>query len=173
MPAWQRQPRMGGTFTRLKMWTQTPSSLPASMKLTPGVEKQRCALSPKARIPTSRRAGVRNCRFSQGCFRTLERLESRSTLLGLFEKWDCSFEERQLFPGDTFLCTDGATESVSDAGEEFRERRLVQAFRRHGGQPSASLLVLAVEEIRQFDPSEQQDDLTLIVAHSRGDVAPA
>jgi hypothetical protein len=167
MPAWQRQPRMGRTFTRLKMWRETPSGLPASMKLTRGVEKQRCALSPKARIPTPRRAEVRNCRCSQDCFRTLERFESRSTVLGLFEKWDCSFEERQRFPGDTFLLyTDGANESFSDAGEEFRERRLVQAFRRHGGQTSASLMVLAVEEIRQFDPSEQQDDITLIVAHS-------
>jgi serine phosphatase RsbU (regulator of sigma subunit)/catechol 2,3-dioxygenase-like lactoylglutathione lyase family enzyme len=103
---------------------------------------------------------------------TLERLESTSTVLGLFENWDCSLEERQLFPGDTFLLfTDGATESFSDAGEEFGERRLVEAFRRHRGQPAQSLIALVVEEIRRFNPSEQQDDITLIVAHCRENVA--
>jgi serine phosphatase RsbU (regulator of sigma subunit)/catechol 2,3-dioxygenase-like lactoylglutathione lyase family enzyme len=105
---------------------------------------------------------------------TLERLESTSTVLGLFENWDCSLEERQLFPGDTFLLyTDGATESCNDAGEEFGERRLVEAFRRHRRQPSESLIALIVEEIRQFNPSEQQDDITLIVVQCRENVAPA
>jgi serine phosphatase RsbU (regulator of sigma subunit) len=97
---------------------------------------------------------------------TRERLESTSTVLGLFENWDCSLEQRQLFPGDTFLLyTDGATESFNEAAEEFGERRLVEAFRRRRGQPSQSLMALIVEEIRQFNPSEQQDDITLIVAH--------
>ena len=31
----------------------------------------------------------------------MERLESTSTVLGLFERWDCAIEERQLDPGDT------------------------------------------------------------------------
>jgi serine phosphatase RsbU (regulator of sigma subunit) len=105
---------------------------------------------------------------------TLERLESTSTVLGLFENWDCALEERQLFPGDTFLLhTDGATESFNDAGEEFGERRLVEAFRRHRGQPSESLIALILDEIRQFNPSEQQDDITLIVAHCQDPVASA
>jgi serine phosphatase RsbU (regulator of sigma subunit)/catechol 2,3-dioxygenase-like lactoylglutathione lyase family enzyme len=105
---------------------------------------------------------------------TLERLESTSTVLGLFEKWDCTLEEQQLFPGDSLLLyTDGATESFNDAGEEFGERRLVEAFRRHRGQPSQSLIALIVEEMRQFNPSEQQDDITLIVAHCRRNVASA
>jgi phosphoserine phosphatase RsbU/P len=99
---------------------------------------------------------------------TLERLESTSTVLELFENWDCSREERQLFPGDTLLLyTDGATESFNEAGEEFGERRLVEGFRRHRDQPSESLIALIVEEIRQFNPREQQDDITLIVAHCR------
>jgi len=104
---------------------------------------------------------------------TLERLESTSTVLGLFENWDCSLEERQLFPGDTLLLyTDGATESFNDGGEEFGERRLVEAFRRHGGQPSEVLMALIVEEIRRFHPSEQQDDITLIATHCRDHVVP-
>jgi serine phosphatase RsbU (regulator of sigma subunit)/catechol 2,3-dioxygenase-like lactoylglutathione lyase family enzyme len=103
---------------------------------------------------------------------TLERLASTSTVLGLFENWDCSLEERQFFPGDTFLLyTDGATEGFNDAGEEFGERRLVEALRRHRGQPSESLIASLVDEIRQFNPGEQQDDITLIVAHCRENVA--
>src|SRR5437899_1650684 len=43
---------------------------------------------------------------------TLERLDSTCTVLGLFEQWDCSIEERQIFAGDTLaLYTDGITES--------------------------------------------------------------
>jgi serine phosphatase RsbU (regulator of sigma subunit) len=65
-------------------------------------------------------------------------------------------------------CTpDGGTESFNEAGEEFGERRLVEAFRRHRGQPSESLIALIVEEMRQYNPREQQDDITLIVAHCR------
>jgi phosphoserine phosphatase RsbU/P len=105
---------------------------------------------------------------------TLERLGSTSTVLGLFEKWDCSLEERQLFSGDTLvLYTDGATESFNDAGEEFAERRLIEALRRYRGQSSQALIASIVEEVRQFNRNEQQDDITLIVAHCRENVTPA
>ncbi len=99
---------------------------------------------------------------------TLERLESKPTVLGLFENWDCSLEERELFPGDTFLLyTDGATESFNSAGEEFGERRLVEALRRHRGLSPQSVITAIVEEVRHFNPNEQQDDITLIVANCR------
>jgi serine phosphatase RsbU (regulator of sigma subunit) len=43
---------------------------------------------------------------------TFQRLESTSTVLGLFEEWNCSLEEQQLFSGDTVaFYTDGITES--------------------------------------------------------------
>jgi serine phosphatase RsbU (regulator of sigma subunit) len=87
---------------------------------------------------------------------TLERLESTSTVLGLVWNWHCSLAESQLLPGAFLLYTDGATESCNDAGEEFGERRLVEAFRRHRGQPSRSLIALNVEEIRQFSPSDSK-----------------
>jgi serine phosphatase RsbU (regulator of sigma subunit)/predicted enzyme related to lactoylglutathione lyase len=99
---------------------------------------------------------------------SLERLNSTSTVLGLFEEWDCSIEERQLFPGDTLaLYTDGITESANDAGEEFGEQRLAEALRRHRKIPSQALLASVVDEIRLFNPNEQQDDITLIVANCR------
>jgi serine phosphatase RsbU (regulator of sigma subunit) len=83
-------------------------------------------------------------------------------------------EERQLFPGDAFLLyTDGATESFNEAGEEFGERRLIEALRRHRAKSSQALISSIVEEVRKFNPNEQQDDITLIVAHCRENVGPS
>jgi serine phosphatase RsbU (regulator of sigma subunit) len=96
---------------------------------------------------------------------TLERLDSTCAVLGLFSNWDCSIGECQLSPGDTLaLYTDGITESFNDAGEEFGEQRLVEALRRHRGLSSETLLTSVLEDVRQFSPHEQYDDITLIVA---------
>lgn len=99
---------------------------------------------------------------------TLERLESTSTVMGLFEEWDCAMEERQLFAGDTLvLYTDGATESSNDAGEEFGEERLAEAARQHRDLPTPELLAAVTDQVRKFSPHEQADDITLIVAKCR------
>src|SRR6266566_5196057 len=53
----------------------------------------------------------------------VDRLESTSTLLGLFREWNCSMREQELFPGDVLaLYTDGITEASNERGEEFGER---------------------------------------------------
>jgi serine phosphatase RsbU (regulator of sigma subunit)/predicted enzyme related to lactoylglutathione lyase len=96
---------------------------------------------------------------------TLERLESTSTVIGLFEQWDCAIEERQLYPGDTLvLYTDGATESSNHAGEEFGEERLTDAMRGRRELSSQELVAALAGQVRQFSPHEQADDITLIVA---------
>jgi serine phosphatase RsbU (regulator of sigma subunit) len=96
---------------------------------------------------------------------TLDRLSSTATVLGMFEEWECATGERRLFAGDTLmLYTDGITESFNDAGEEFGERRLVEALRRARHRPSSELLSHIVEQVREFSPREQSDDITLIVA---------
>ncbi|HJY88022.1 MAG TPA: SpoIIE family protein phosphatase [Candidatus Acidoferrales bacterium] len=101
---------------------------------------------------------------------SLERLGSTATVLGLFDQWDCSIGECQLFRGDTLaLYTDGITESFNDAGEEFGERLLIEALRRHRELSSQALLASIVNDIRQFSPHEQHDDITLIVAKCKGD----
>jgi phosphoserine phosphatase RsbU/P len=99
----------------------------------------------------------------------LERLNSTSTVLGLFNEWDCSMGESRLFSGDTLaLYTDGVTESFNESGEEFGEERLVDALRRRRGLSSQALIKAIVDELRQFSPYEQRDDITLIVAKGRG-----
>jgi serine phosphatase RsbU (regulator of sigma subunit)/predicted enzyme related to lactoylglutathione lyase len=119
----------------------------------------------------ARRLRYANCGHLSGLLlqsdNTMERLDSTSTLLGLFKEWDCSLRECQLSPGDTLaLYTDGVTEASNDLGEEFGEQRLVRALR----QPHEScqgLLSAVLGEVRAFTSGEQRDDITLIVAKCR------
>ena len=102
---------------------------------------------------------------------TLERLDSTCTVLGIFKEWDCLIEERLLCSGDTLaLYTDGITESLNERGEEFGELRLIEVLRRHRELSSQALLTSIVNEVRQFSPHEQQDDITLIVAKCAGEL---
>ena len=60
---------------------------------------------------------------------SIERLESTSTVLGLFTEWDCSIGDCQLFAGDVLaLYTDGVTESFNAAGDEFGEEGVLQSL---------------------------------------------
>jgi serine phosphatase RsbU (regulator of sigma subunit) len=96
---------------------------------------------------------------------SMERLGSTCTVLGLFKEWDCALGENDFHAGDTLLLyTDGVTEAFNDAGDDFGERRLMEALRRHRQRSSRDLLAAIVDEVRQFSPHEQQDDITLIVA---------
>jgi serine phosphatase RsbU (regulator of sigma subunit) len=97
----------------------------------------------------------------------LEKLESTTTVVGLFKEWDCVVGERRLSTGDTVaFYTDGITESFSDGGDEFGERRLVEALRRNHEQPADAQVASIVREVQQFSP-HQHDDITLIVAKCR------
>jgi len=98
----------------------------------------------------------------------LERLDSTATVLGLFPEWDCEIAECPLRPGDALaIYTDGITESWNDAGEEFGERRLIEALRRYRTAAPEAIVASVVEEVRRFSPHEQHDDITLIVAKCR------
>jgi serine phosphatase RsbU (regulator of sigma subunit) len=95
----------------------------------------------------------------------LERLEATCTVVGLFEKWDCAMEERELAPGDTVLLyTDGVTEALNAEGDEFGEERLLEAARQHRELSPPDLLAAVADQARGFSPHEQADDITLIVA---------
>jgi serine phosphatase RsbU (regulator of sigma subunit)/catechol 2,3-dioxygenase-like lactoylglutathione lyase family enzyme len=95
---------------------------------------------------------------------SLERLDSTATIIGAFKTWDCEVGEVQLSAGDTIaLYTDGITESFSDADELFGEDRLIESLRRHRALTPGDCLGAVVEEVRQFSPGEQRDDITLII----------
>jgi len=98
----------------------------------------------------------------------VERLEATCTVLGLFDKWDCDVEERQLEPGDTLVIyTDGVTESFHEHEEQFGEERLIATLQRNRDCASRELIAAVVKEVQEFSPNEQQDDITLIAAKCR------
>jgi serine phosphatase RsbU (regulator of sigma subunit) len=100
---------------------------------------------------------------------TVERLDATATVLGIFKDWDCEIGECHLRPGDTLaLYTDGITESYNSDDEQFGEQRLIEALQRHRNTSSQAALASIVEEVQRFNPHEQHDDITLIIAKHRG-----
>jgi serine phosphatase RsbU (regulator of sigma subunit)/catechol 2,3-dioxygenase-like lactoylglutathione lyase family enzyme len=96
------------------------------------------------------------------------RLDSTGTLLGLFQDWDCPFAECELSPGDLLaLYTDGVTEAYNEKGEEFGEERLFDALRRYRHEPATAAVEAIANQVRQFTPGDQHDDITLILAKCR------
>ncbi len=96
---------------------------------------------------------------------SLDRLESTSTVLGIFKTWECTVGQSTLRRGDLLaLYTDGVTESMNHDFEEYGEDRLVESLRRHRHHPPHSLLTSIVSDVRAFSPAEQHDDITLIIA---------
>src|SRR5579862_3883154 len=117
----------------------------------------------------ARRLRYANCGHLPGLIlrsdSTLDRLASTCTVLGLFEDWKCSIGESSLAPGDTLvLYTDGVTEAFNDRGEEFGEQRLVESLRSHRGLGSQGLLQSILDDVKQFSPRDQHDDITLLIA---------
>jgi len=102
------------------------------------------------------------------CDDSLLRLGATCTVVGLFEKWDCAMEERELAPGDAVLLyTDGVTEALNGEGEEFGEGRVLEATRQHRRLSLPELLEAVADQARRFSSHEQADDITLIVAECR------
>jgi serine phosphatase RsbU (regulator of sigma subunit)/catechol 2,3-dioxygenase-like lactoylglutathione lyase family enzyme len=98
----------------------------------------------------------------------VDRLDATGTVLGLFEKWDCEMGERAIESGDIFaLYTDGITESFDANDEEFGEERLLVTLRKHRDLCAREAIDAVVGEVGKFSPSEQRDDITMIVAKCR------
>jgi len=99
---------------------------------------------------------------------TLETLDATSTVVGLFDRWECSVGESRLSAGDTLVFyTDGVTESFNDTEEQFGQERLIEAMRRNRELAAPALLRTIVDEVRRFSPQKQHDDITLIAAKCR------
>ena len=100
------------------------------------------------------------------------RLEATACVVGLFKDWECPTREGQLFPGDLLaIYTDGITEAFNHLEEEFGEDRLIGALQRHRDRSPADVVAAIIDEVRQFSPHEQYDDVTLIVARCKDDVS--
>ena len=98
----------------------------------------------------------------------MERLTSTAPVVGLFSDWECPTADVQLFSGDLFaIYTDGITEAFNQHDEEFGEERLIDTLQRCRDRSPNDLVAAVLDEVRQFNPYEQRDDVTLIVARCR------
>lgn len=96
---------------------------------------------------------------------SIQKLEATTTVIGLFEQWECAIGQTHLAPGDLLaLYTDGVTESPNASEEEFGEQRLIEALVRNRDRTADSIVRAVVEDVIAFSRQEQFDDITLIVA---------
>ena len=101
---------------------------------------------------------------------TVEKLNSTSTVVGIFKQWDCSVTECRLLAEDMLvLYTDGVTESFNEAWEEFGEQRLIEGLKTYRKLSPQMVITAIINRLKQFSPREQHDDITLIVAKCKGD----
>jgi sigma-B regulation protein RsbU (phosphoserine phosphatase) len=97
----------------------------------------------------------------------VERLESTATVIGIFERWECSVAEVAIEPGDLLVIySDGVTEATRADDEEFGEARLMAELHALDGRPAAEVVTAIFARVQEFSAGTQSDDLTLVVARA-------
>jgi len=103
----------------------------------------------------------------------IRRLETGGMVLGLFEQSTFEEETVALQPGDfVIVFSDGVTEALNMAGEEYMDERLLASIDRHrkGGLESAQrFLENLLADVRAFCDGEMpHDDITLLLVRYDG-----
>jgi sigma-B regulation protein RsbU (phosphoserine phosphatase) len=99
---------------------------------------------------------------------SVERLKATATVIGLFERWECTVREVQLADGDVLVIfSDGVTEAERSEDEEFGEERLIEELRATRRLPSSEIVSSILNSVQQFSAGAQSDDLTLLIARTR------
>ena len=95
----------------------------------------------------------------------VRRLETGGLILGLFPHATYEEETLQLEDGDTLVVfSDGVTEALNSAGDEFGEERLLPCVTEHCGLPTEMLLDRVLAAVKVFAASAaQNDDVTALV----------
>lgn len=103
-----------------------------------------------------------------GADRSIRRLETGGTVVGLFEQVEYQERTIQLYPQDIFVAfSDGITEPENEFGE-FGEARLIETIETHRNLPLdriADQVIAAVQD--WIGSAEQPDDITLVLARAR------
>jgi sigma-B regulation protein RsbU (phosphoserine phosphatase) len=97
-------------------------------------------------------------------------LETGGPVLGLLAIATYEYGTVALEPGDLIVvCSDGVTEALNRAGEEFGRERLLEVVKPlHGSRPEVVLEQL-MGAVRQFsEGAAQADDVTALVLRYRG-----
>jgi serine phosphatase RsbU (regulator of sigma subunit) len=100
----------------------------------------------------------------------VRRLETGGLVLGFFEH--ASFEEEALTlaPGGVIVAfSDGVSEALNDAGEEYTDDRLLAAVHTNHGRPPQELLEALLADVRGFcGRATPNDDVTMVVVRYEG-----
>jgi sigma-B regulation protein RsbU (phosphoserine phosphatase) len=96
--------------------------------------------------------------------RSVVRLECGGPPVGMFPNWTYEEGAVQLDPGDLVLAyTDGVTEAVNRAGEEWGEQGLLRAVAEHDAQSADEMVEGIFRSMDEFSLGRQTDDATVIV----------
>src|SRR5258706_1055404 len=100
----------------------------------------------------------------------IRRLETGGVLLGLFEHATFEEESLTLKPGDLIiLFSDGVTEALDPAGEEFTDDRLLACAGAHLANTPQQVLDALLEDVRTFcADATQSDDVTVVMVKYNG-----
>ncbi len=97
----------------------------------------------------------------------VDRLEATATVLGLFERWECSVGRVSMEAGDLLaVFSDGVSEAMRKE-EEFGEARLLEALRSEAGRPAGEMVERILDQVQEFSAGVLSDDLTLLIARAR------
>ena len=96
-------------------------------------------------------------------------LTAGGPMLGMFDEVSFPEEAILLQPGDTLVVfSDGVTDALNDAGEEFTSARLLDSLEGRHGQPPKAVLDALIGRIRDFcGDAPQTDDVTIAVMRFR------
>jgi phosphoserine phosphatase RsbU/P len=96
--------------------------------------------------------------------RSVLRLESGGPPVGMFPNWTYKEGAVRLDPGDLVLAfTDGVTEAVNPAGDEWGEEGLLRAVAEHDAQSADEMVEGIFRSMDEFSLGQQTDDATVMV----------
>jgi phosphoserine phosphatase RsbU/P len=100
----------------------------------------------------------------------IRRLETGGVVLGLFDQAAFDEETVKLEPGDLIVAfSDGVTEAMNPAGEEFTDDRLIACINRlRNASPEAALSALLADVKTFCADATQSDDVTVVLVRYNG-----
>ena len=95
----------------------------------------------------------------------IETLTAGGVIVGMFPRAQYEEEVVPLHSGDVLIVyTDGVTEALSPAEEEFGEEKLSAALRRHAALPAAEMAHRILDDLRAWiRDAPLYDDLTFVI----------
>jgi sigma-B regulation protein RsbU (phosphoserine phosphatase) len=98
------------------------------------------------------------------------RLEPTGLPLGLFCGGQYTVQHIDPAVGESLmLYSDGVTEALNPAGDEYQEERLIRSLRQHLGQGTAAVADGVLQDVARFrQGAPQADDMTLLIVRWRG-----